>query len=101
MTQWQQIAQAEGVVFSRVSLPDVKFTGMVADPVKAFALLVFQGKTLWVQPDNQTLIEISYKAPYFKLRTFRQDAPHLEMLWTPDSGKVIELIRKYPAYLAE
>jgi hypothetical protein len=100
MTQWEQIARTEGVIFSRVSLPNVKFVEMVADPVRAFALLVFGGKTLWFQPDSRTLIEVSYKAPYFRLSTFREDAPHLESLWTPDASKVIELIRKYPAYLA-
>jgi hypothetical protein len=99
--QWEQIARQEGVVFKLVSLPTVKFVEVVTDPVRAFSLLVFSGKTLWFKPDSQTLIEVSYKAPYFKLSTFREDAPHLERMWTPDAGKVIELLQKYPAYLAE
>ncbi len=101
MTQWQQVAKAEGVIFKGVSLPDVKFVEMVADPIRAFALLVFKGKTLWFQPDSQTLIEVSYKAPYFKLSTYKEGAPHLEVQWVPQAGKVIGLLQKYPAYLAE
>jgi hypothetical protein len=101
MTQWEQVARAEGVIFKGVSLPKVKFVEMVADPVVAFVLLVFKGKTLWFQPDSQTLIEVSYKAPYFKLSTFREGAPHLESVWTPDASRAIELLQKYPAYLAE
>jgi hypothetical protein len=101
MTQWEQIAKAEGVIFKRVSLPNVKFVEMVADPVVGFVLLVFKGKTLWFRPDSQTLIEVSYKAPYFKLSTYKEGAPHLESCWTPDARRVIELLQKYPAYLAE
>jgi hypothetical protein len=99
--QWEQIARQEGVVFKPVSLPTVKFVEIVTDPVRAFSLLVFSGKTLWFQPNSQTLIEVSYKAPYFKLSTFKEGAPHLESMWTPDARKVIELLQKYPAYLAE
>jgi hypothetical protein len=101
MTQWMQVARQEGVIFKAVSLPKVRFVEMIADPVRAFALLVFKGETVWIQPNSQTLIEISYKAPYFRLRTFREDAPHLEVCWTPSPDKVIELLQKYPAYLAE
>jgi hypothetical protein len=101
MTQWEQVARAEGVIFRRVSLPKVKFVEMVADPVVAFVLLVFKGKTLWFQPDSQTLIEVSYKAPYFKMTAFREGAPHLESMWTPDASRAIELLQKYPAYWAE
>ena len=100
MTQWEQIARQEGVIFRLVTLPEVKFVEVISDPVRAFALLI-GGKTLWFQPDNRTLIEVSFKAPYFRLSTFREGAPHLESLWTPDASKVIELLRKYPAYLAE
>lgn len=99
--QWEQIARQEGVIFKVVTLPKVRFAEIVADPVRAFSLLVFSGKTLWFQPDSQTLIEVSYKAPYFKLSTFREGAPHLESVWTPDASRVIQLIQKYPAYLAE
>jgi hypothetical protein len=82
-----------------VSLP--KFVGVIADPVQAFVQLVFGGKTLWFQPDSKTLIEVSYRAPYYRIRTFREGAPHLEVFFTPDAGKVIELLRKHVAYLAE
>jgi hypothetical protein len=99
--QWEQIAQREGVIFKPVSLPKVKFVELVADPVRAFALLTFGGKTLWFQPDNQTLIEVSYKAPYYKIVSYKEGAPHLETCFTPDIRKVIELLRKYVAYLAE
>ena len=101
MTQWEQIAVREGVTFKAVSLPKVKFVEMIAEPVKAFALLVFKGKTLWFQPDQRTLIEVSYRAPYFKISTYKEGAPHLESMWTPDASKVIELLRRLPAYLAE
>ena len=101
MTQWQQIAQQEGVVFKAVSLPKVRFVEIVAEPVRAFALLVFKGKTLWFQPDQHTLIEVSYRAPYFRISTYREGAPHLESVWTPDASKVTELLRRLPAYLAE
>jgi hypothetical protein len=101
MMQWEQIARQEGVIFKAVSLPTVKFTEMIADPVRAFVSIVFGGRTLWLQPDSQTLISISYKAPYFKIKTFKEGSPHLEVCWTPDPDKVIELLRKHPAYLAE
>jgi hypothetical protein len=100
MVQWQQIARQEGVVFKPVSVSLPRFTELV-DPVRAFALLVFGGKTLWFQPDSNTLIEVSYRAPYYKIKTFREGAPHLEVLFTPDMGQVIELLKKYVAYLAE
>ncbi len=97
--QWEQIAKQEGVIFRAVALPKVRFVETVADP--AFSLLVFGGKTLWFQPDQHTLIEVSYRAPHFKVSTFREGAPHLESCWTPDASKVIELLRTLPAYLAE
>lgn len=101
MTQWQQIAQQEGVIFKSVSLPRLRFTEIVADPIRAFALLVFKGKTLWFQPDSSTLIEVSYKAPYYKIRTFREGAPHLEICFTPDPQKILRILREHVAYLAE
>jgi hypothetical protein len=101
MTQWEQIARLEGVTFKPVALPKVKFTGIISEPARAFALLVFKGKTLWFQSDQQTLIEVSYRAPYFKITTYREGMPHLESVWTPDASKVTELLRKYPAYLTE
>jgi hypothetical protein len=101
MTQWEQIAKQEGVIFKTVTLPKVRFVEIVADAVRAFSLLVFKGKTLWFQPDQHTLVEVSYRAPYFKISTFREGAPHLETCWTPQANKVIELLQKYPAYLAE
>jgi hypothetical protein len=99
--QWEQIARQEGVVFKGVSLPTVRFVEIVTDPVRAFSLLVFSGKTLWFQPDQHTLVEVSYRAPHFKVSTFKEGAPHLESIWTPDASKVIELLRQYPAHLAE
>ncbi|MDT7879147.1 MAG: hypothetical protein RQ862_11450 [Candidatus Caldarchaeales archaeon] len=101
MTQWQQIAQQESVIFKPVSLPKVRFTEIVAEPVRAFALLVFGGKTLWFRPDSNTLIEVSYRAPYYKIVSHKEGAPHLEISFTPEAEKVIELLRKYVAYLAE
>lgn len=100
MVQWEQIAKQEGVVFKVVSLPTVRFVEIVDDPVRAFTLLL-RRKTLWFQPDQHSLIQVSYKIPYFKISTFKEGSPHLESMWTPEAGRVIELIQKHPAYLAE
>ena len=100
MTQWEQVARLEGVTFKPVSLPTVRFTEAVGDPVRAFALLL-GGRALWFKPNQQTLVEVVYKPPYFRIRTFVEGSPHLSVCWTPDLEKVIDLLRKYVAYLAE
>jgi len=100
MTQWEQVARLEGVTFKSVSLPKVKFVEVISDPVKAFALLL-GGRTLWFQPNQQTMVEVSYRPPYFKIATFVEGSPHLSICWTPDIEKVVDLLRKYVAYLAE
>jgi hypothetical protein len=78
----------------------VRFGEIIDDPVRAFILLL-RGRALWFQPDSKTLIEVSYRAPYYKIVSHKEGAPHLDVLFTPDAGKVIELLRKHVAYLAE
>jgi hypothetical protein len=99
--QGEQLARQEGVASKPVSLPKVRFTELVADPFRAFALLVLEGKTLWFQPDSNTLVEVSYRAPYYKIVYYREGASHLEIYFTHDTEEILRILREHVAYLAD
>jgi hypothetical protein len=100
VTQWEQIALREGVRFSPVALPKVRFVEAL-EPLRAFALLIFKQQDIWIQPSNTTLIRLSYRPPHFGIEVWREGAAHHQITWTPDFNKVADLLSRHQAFLAE
>jgi hypothetical protein len=98
MTQWEQIALREGVRFSPISLPKVRFVETL-EPLRALALLIFHQRNIWIQPSSDKLIRVSYTPPHFEITVWREGAAHLEITLTPNFNKVTDLLSKYPAFL--